>query len=114
MKINPALRHPIVLLTIGAILISFSMASATLSTGWVNAMRKYPSPYFPYIEPGIIHTAISSRTWEKINQRLLKCAHQDKVENGRMLRIDSTVTETDIHAPTDSDLLWDSVRSLVW
>jgi len=58
-------------------------------------------------------SAISSITWEKINQRLLKCAHQDKVENGRMLRIDSTVTETDIHAPTDSSLLWDGVRTLV-
>ena len=30
-----------------------------------------------------------------------------------MLRIDSTVTESPIHAPTDSTLLWDSVRVLV-
>lgn len=58
-------------------------------------------------------SAILSTTWEKINQRLLRCAHQDKIENGRMLRIDSTVTETDIHAPTDSSLLWDCVGTLV-
>jgi len=30
-----------------------------------------------------------------------------------MLRIDSTVTDTPIHAPSDSSLLWDSVRVLV-
>jgi IS5 family transposase len=58
-------------------------------------------------------SAISSTTWEKINQRLLRSAHQDKVENGKMLRIDSTVTETDIHTPTDSSLLWDGVRTLI-
>ena len=78
-------------------------AFARLDSGW--------TPRKTALQKSI--SAISSRTWEKINQRLLKCAHQDKVENGRMLRIDSTVTETDIHAPTDSDLLWDSVRSLV-
>ena len=30
-----------------------------------------------------------------------------------MLRIDSTVTDSPIHAPSDSTLLWDSVRVLV-
>jgi IS5 family transposase len=35
------------------------------------------------------------------------------VELGKKVRIDSTVTETDIHAPTDSTLLWDSVRVMV-
>ena len=30
-----------------------------------------------------------------------------------MLRIDSTVTKSPIHAPSDSTLLWDSVRVLV-
>ncbi len=58
-------------------------------------------------------SAITSATWEAINQRLLHDARQDKVENGKMLRIDSTVTESPIHAPTDSSLLWDGVRTLV-
>ena len=58
-------------------------------------------------------SAITDVTWEQINQRLLLSAQQAKVEKGEMLRIDSTVTDTPIHAPSDSTLLWDSVRVLV-
>jgi transposase, IS5 family len=58
-------------------------------------------------------SAISDVTWEQINQRLLQSADKAKKEQGKMLRIDSTVTESPIHAPTDSTLLWDSVRVLV-
>jgi len=58
-------------------------------------------------------SAISDVTWEQINQRLLNSADKAKKECGQMLRIDSTVIESPIHAPTDSTLLWDSVRVLV-
>jgi len=58
-------------------------------------------------------SAISNVTWEQINQRLLTSADNAKKECGQMLRIDSTVIESPIHAPTDSTLLWDSVRVLV-
>jgi len=58
-------------------------------------------------------SAISDVTWEQINQRLLNSADNAKKERGQMLRIDSTVIESPIHAPTDSTLLWDSVRVLV-
>ena len=34
------------------------------------------------------------------------------MERGRKVRIDSTVVETNIHAPSDSTLLWDAVRVL--
>ena len=44
-------------------------------------------------------SAITDVTWERINQRLLHSAQSAKVENGRMLRIDSTVTTTPIHEP---------------
>jgi IS5 family transposase len=44
---------------------------------------------------------------------LLLSANNAKVERGEMLRIDSTVTDSPIHAPSDSTLLWDSVRVLV-
>lgn len=57
--------------------------------------------------------AISDRTWERINQRLLQSAQHAKVEKGEMLRLDSTVTDAPIHEPSDSSLLWDSVRVLV-
>jgi len=58
-------------------------------------------------------SVISDVTWEQINQRLLQNAHKAKVERGEMLRIDSTVTDSPIHDPSDSTLLWDSVRVLV-
>jgi len=58
-------------------------------------------------------SAISDVTWEQINQRLLRSANETKKERGEMLRIDSTVTDSPIHAPSDSILLWDSVRVLV-
>ena len=58
-------------------------------------------------------SAISAATWERINQRLLHRAVQAKVEKGEMLRIDSTVICAPIHEPSDSTLLWDSVRVLV-
>ncbi len=55
---------------------------------------------------------IRDNTWERINQALLNNGKDSGIEKGSMLRIDSTVTETHIHEPTDSSLLWDSVRVL--
>ncbi len=55
---------------------------------------------------------IQDQTWERINLALLNDAKEDGIEKGTMLRIDSTVTETHIHDPTDSSLLLDSVRVL--
>ena len=53
---------------------------------------------------------IQESTWERVNLALLDKAKERGIEKGNMLRIDSTVTETHIHKPTDSSLLWDSVR----
>lgn len=55
---------------------------------------------------------IRDRTWELINLAVLNDAQESKIEKGDMLRIDSTVTETHILKPTDSQLLWDSVRTM--
>ena len=55
-------------------------------------------------------SAISDEVWERINRLLLMDAKTRKVEQGRTIRVDSTVTETPIHKPTDSSLLWDAVR----
>jgi IS5 family transposase len=56
---------------------------------------------------------ICASTWEKINRLLLGTAARQGIEKGRTVRIDSTVTETNIHPPTDSALLWDCVRVMV-
>jgi IS5 family transposase len=53
---------------------------------------------------------IQDQTYERINLALLNNAKKSGIEKGNMLRIDITVTETHIHEPTDSSLLWDSVR----
>jgi IS5 family transposase len=56
--------------------------------------------------------SITAQTWEAINGTLMGYAAERGVENGRKVRIDATVTETTIHHPTDSSLLWDAVRVL--
>lgn len=55
---------------------------------------------------------VRAETLEAVNRVLLKRAARQKVEQGRKVRIDSTVTETNIHEPSDSTLLWDGVRTL--
>jgi IS5 family transposase len=42
----------------------------------------------------------------------IQYADDEKIEKGRQVRIDCTVVESNIHEPTDSSLLWDSVRVL--
>mgnify|MGYP001246188594 CR=1 FL=1 len=57
--------------------------------------------------------AIRAETWEAINHCLMGAAKSAKVENGKMMRLDSTVTEAPIHAPADSLLLGDGMRVMV-
>jgi transposase, IS5 family len=49
---------------------------------------------------------------QKVNERVVEIARQNKVTTGRKLRVDTTVVETNIHYPTDSTLLGDGVRVL--
>ena len=56
--------------------------------------------------------ALSAQTWEEINRVILEYAAKKEIEDGRKVRIDCTVIESNIHAPYDSELLWDSVRVL--
>ena len=56
--------------------------------------------------------ALSPQTWESINTQIVQYAADEKIEKGREVRIDCTVVESNIHQPTDSSLLWDSVRVL--
>src|ERR1700720_940238 len=58
-------------------------------------------------------SAISATSWEAINRAVAGSARQGKLESGAMVRIDSTVTQALMHAPSDSSLLWDAVRVMV-
>lgn len=57
--------------------------------------------------------ALRAETWEAVNRTLLASARLDKVESGKIVRVDSTVTAALIHEPSDSSLLWDAVRVMV-
>jgi IS5 family transposase len=70
-----------------------------------------------YSQPVPDHTTLRDRealirpaTLKRVNARLLKVAQDHRVTRGDKLRTDGTVMETDIHYPTDSRLLDDSVR----
>jgi transposase, IS5 family len=53
---------------------------------------------------------IREETWETILGEILAYANQEKIETGKVVRIDSTAVETAIHHPTDSTLLGDGIR----
>jgi transposase, IS5 family len=78
-------------------------AFARLSWGW--------SPKKSVLQKTI--SAIRAETWEAINRALLSDARQEKLEDGRIVRLDSTATAAPIHEPSDSSLLWDAVRVMV-
>ena len=48
----------------------------------------------------------------KLHRRVVEIAQENKIAEGRKMRVDTTVVETDIHYPTDSALLGDGVRVL--
>jgi IS5 family transposase len=50
---------------------------------------------------------------ETMNQLLVRAAQKDGIDNGRKVRIDSTAVRSYVHEPTDSSLLWDTIRVLV-
>jgi len=50
------------------------------------------------------------QTMQALNDVVLKAAVDLGLEDGKRLRVDTTVVETDIHHPTDNTLLWDVVR----
>jgi IS5 family transposase len=55
---------------------------------------------------------IAPATVHRLLDRVTELARARKVTRGRKLRLDSTVVETEIHHPSDSTLLADSVRVL--
>jgi transposase, IS5 family len=57
--------------------------------------------------------AVGPDVVKQIHQRLVKLAQDKGVTEGRRMRVDTTVVETNIHYPTDSSLLGDGVRVLI-
>jgi IS5 family transposase len=61
---------------------------------------------------GRIGRQLGPEVIEKLHQRVVTIAQEQKVIAGRKMRVDTTVVETNIHYPTDSSLLGDGVRVL--
>jgi transposase, IS5 family len=79
-----------------------------------RAFARLPWPWSP--KKSVLQrtiSAIRAETWEEINRTLLASARRDKLEDGSIVRLDSTVTAAPIHEPSDSSLLWDAVRVMV-
>jgi IS5 family transposase len=57
--------------------------------------------------------ALGPEAVEKIHVRVVEIARENQVVKGRKMRVDTTVVETNIHYPTDSNLLGDGVRVLI-
>ena len=59
-----------------------------------------------------IAQALGGEVIAELHRRLVEIAQQEGVIQGRKLRVDTTVVETNIHYPTDSSLLGDGARVL--
>ena len=59
-----------------------------------------------------IAQALEGEVIAELHRRLVEIAQEEGVIQGRKLRVDTTVVETNIHYPTDSSLLGDGARVL--
>jgi IS5 family transposase len=54
--------------------------------------------------------AIRPATWKRVNELLGHRSMESETVDPSVIRVDTTVVETNIHWPTDSSLLWDTWR----
>src|SRR6266700_7170593 len=59
-----------------------------------------------------IAQALGGEVIAELHRRLVEIAQEEGVIQGRKLRVDTTVVETNMHYPTDSSLLGDGARVL--
>lgn len=77
--------------------------------GWV---RVYNQPVPDHTTLNELERVIQPNTRHRLNDRLIALAQDYRLTRGYRLRVDSSVTESNIHHPTDSALLYDGVRIL--
>lgn len=77
---------------------------------WFTRFFSDTIPHFTKFQEAI--RPISYDTWKMINDILVQYAKDNKLEDGKHLRNDTTVVETNIAYPVDARLLWDSIRVL--
>jgi len=75
-----------------------------------NFCRLIKKPSIDYTLLNKAYGALQPETWEMMNHVLALEAVEDEVISVEHVRTDTTVTECNIHWPTDSSLLWDTYR----
>jgi len=61
---------------------------------------------------GNLARQLSPELVDKLHERMVGIALENKIVTGQKMRVDTTVVETNIHYPTDSSLMGDGVRVL--
>ena len=104
----------VVRMVIGQVMEGESLRGTVIRIDDSNYLRRfvriYNGPMIDYSTFCLLKNAIRPRTWEKINEALTKAAVEGDLIDGRRLRLDTTVVETNIRWPRDSGLLWDTYR----
>jgi transposase, IS5 family len=90
--------------------LSFHLGDSLVLRGFCRLSPSAASPKRSTLQANI--ASIRAETWEAINKALVLYARERKIENGRWMRTDTTVVESNIHHPLDSSLLYDGVRVL--
>src|SRR4029077_20979854 len=57
--------------------------------------------------------AVGPEAIKQVHERMMTIAQDQGVVQGRRMRVDTRVVETNVHYPTDSSLLGDGVRVLI-
>ena len=81
-----------------------------VSFRWFTRFYSDRIPHYTTLQKAI--KSIKADTWTRINEALVLFAKERKLEQGKSLRVDTTVVETNIAYPLDARLLWDSIRVL--
>lgn len=90
--------------------LSFQLGDSLVLRGFCRLSPSAAPPKRSTLQANI--ASIRAETWEALNKALVLYARERKVEDGRWMRTDTTVVESNIHHPLDSALLFDGVRVL--
>ena len=90
--------------------LSFHLSDSLVLRGFCRMSPSKEAPKKSALQMNI--ASLRAETWESMNKAFVLYAQERKVEDGRWLRTDTTVVESNIHHPLDSSLLYDGVRVL--
>jgi len=84
------------------------MLQVNLEDRWFCKISAKATPCFKTIQNQL--SAIKQETIIAINDKVMAEARKRKLTKGKKMRVDSTVTEANIHYPTDVSLIADGIR----